>query len=381
MKLYGEISKTEAQDDGTVKVWGYASSSAVDSDGEIVTAEAMKAAIPDYMKFGAVREMHQDKAAGTAIEAEVQVDGRTYFGAHIVDSEAVKKVNAGVYKGFSIGGKVTGRDVLNKSTVTALKLVEISLVDRPANQEAIFTLVKFEDIDKLEKVDLKKYLGEQNHDAGWAIDALNTIYALYSKELSETKQSPDQITALKDVIEGLKTFIASEIKEPDDLSGMGVPVPAQDNITYAAKTDDILKAGAEISAKNKERAQAIHDHAVSLGASCSPDTEKSEGSDDLRKVQSENDDLKKQFQDLDTAHTDLKKTLHETTLELEKIKSEPVAPKVSLNDKGVTITKEQDGRTEGSLNDEIFVKDAHGNINEAATLIKLSHMNGGLTRH
>ena len=34
MKLYAEISKTEELDDGTVKVWGYASSSAVDSDGE-----------------------------------------------------------------------------------------------------------------------------------------------------------------------------------------------------------------------------------------------------------------------------------------------------------------------------------------------------------
>ena len=31
MKLYAEISKTESQDDGTIKVWGYASSEAIDS--------------------------------------------------------------------------------------------------------------------------------------------------------------------------------------------------------------------------------------------------------------------------------------------------------------------------------------------------------------
>ncbi len=62
-KLYAEIAKMEAQDDGTVKVWGYASSEAVDSDGEVIAAEAMKAAIPDYMKFGAVREMHGSNAA------------------------------------------------------------------------------------------------------------------------------------------------------------------------------------------------------------------------------------------------------------------------------------------------------------------------------
>ena len=141
-KLYAEIAKMEAQDDGTVKVWGYASSEAVDSDGEIIAAEAMKAAIPDYMKFGAVREMHGSNAAGTAIEINVEDDGRTFFGAHIVDPIAVTKVKTGVYKGFSIGGSVTARDELNKSQITGLKLTEISLVDRPANPDAVFTCYK-----------------------------------------------------------------------------------------------------------------------------------------------------------------------------------------------------------------------------------------------
>lgn len=141
-KLYAEIAKMEAQDDGTVKVWGYASSEAVDSDGEIIAAKAMKAAIPDYMKFGAVREMHGSNAAGTAIEINVEDDGRTFFGAHIVDPVAVTKVKTGVYKGFSIGGSVTARDELNKSQITGLKLTEISLVDRPANPDAVFTCFK-----------------------------------------------------------------------------------------------------------------------------------------------------------------------------------------------------------------------------------------------
>ena len=139
MRLYGSISKTEELSDGTIKVWGYASTEATDSDGETITADAMKAALPDYMKFGAVREMHQKSAAGTAIEASVEADGKTFFGAHIVDPVAVTKVRAGVYKGFSIGGSVTGRDDLNKSLITGIKLVEVSLVDRPANPEAVFT--------------------------------------------------------------------------------------------------------------------------------------------------------------------------------------------------------------------------------------------------
>jgi hypothetical protein len=142
-RIYANIEKVEEQDDGTLKVWGYASSGATDSDDEIVTPEAMKAALPDYMKFGAVREMHQASAAGTAIEASVdEATGKTAFGAHVVDPIAVKKVQTGVYKGFSIGGKVTERDPLNKKIIKGLNLIEVSLVDRPANPEAVFTMYK-----------------------------------------------------------------------------------------------------------------------------------------------------------------------------------------------------------------------------------------------
>lgn len=143
-KLYGEFEKVEEQEDGTLKVSGIASSEAVDSDGETITAEAMKAAIPDYMAFGALREMHTAWAAGTAIKCEVGADNRTYFEALVVDAEACKKVQTGTYKGFSIGGRVTKRDPLKKSTITGIKLVEVSLVDRPANPEAVFSMGKVE---------------------------------------------------------------------------------------------------------------------------------------------------------------------------------------------------------------------------------------------
>lgn len=160
--LYGEISKTEAAGDGTVKVYGYASSEAVDSDGEVIRAAAIKAALPDYLKFGAVREMHQPKAAGTAILAEVQGDGRLWFGAHVVDGEAIKKVNAGVYKGFSIGGRVTARDAANKAIITGLSLVEISLVDRPANPQAVFSCVKFDEASAGEEGEAVAKAGRRN---------------------------------------------------------------------------------------------------------------------------------------------------------------------------------------------------------------------------
>ena len=142
---FAEINAIKKNDDGTIVVSGFASSGATDSDDEVITPEAMAAAIPDYMKFGAVREMHGKSAAGTALEIAVEDDGRTSFSAHIVDPIAVKKVETGVYKGFSIGGTIKSRDTVNKSTITGLNLIEVSLVDRPANPEALITMFKAEE--------------------------------------------------------------------------------------------------------------------------------------------------------------------------------------------------------------------------------------------
>jgi hypothetical protein len=103
----------------------------------------MKAAIPDYMKFGAVREMHQPKAAGTALRIEVdETTKATNFEALVVDPVAVKKVQTGVYKGFSIGGKVTKRKQNDHTVIEQVQLTEISLVDRPANPEATIAMWK-----------------------------------------------------------------------------------------------------------------------------------------------------------------------------------------------------------------------------------------------
>lgn len=138
MRLYGAIQKVEPQSDGTVRVHGIATSEAVDDQGETVRADAIRAAIPEYMRFPALREMHQLSAAGTTLEAEVCEDGTTRIVAHVVDPVAVAKVKNQVYRGFSIGGRVTQREAGNPKTITGLVLNEISLVDRPANPEAIF---------------------------------------------------------------------------------------------------------------------------------------------------------------------------------------------------------------------------------------------------
>ncbi|MGC2411740.1 MAG: DUF6582 domain-containing protein [Stellaceae bacterium] len=134
MRFYWPIAKVDAEQR---MVWGYASTEAEDDQGETVTREALAAALDDYMRFANIREMHQPSAVGVAKEAAVDDKG-LYLGAKIVDGDAWEKVIEGVYKGFSIGGRVTARDPADRRLITALHLTEISVVDRPANPEAVF---------------------------------------------------------------------------------------------------------------------------------------------------------------------------------------------------------------------------------------------------
>lgn len=127
-------------------VEGIASSEVTDSQGEIVTIEAIKKALPDYMKFANIREMHQLSAVGKAISTEIdEINKALRLSCKVVDTNAWNKVKEGVYNGFSIGGAVLSK-VGNK--ITELVLTEISLVDRPANPTAIFDVIKVKGLAK-----------------------------------------------------------------------------------------------------------------------------------------------------------------------------------------------------------------------------------------
>lgn len=375
-KLYAEIAKMEAQDDGTVKVWGYASSEAVDSDGEIIAAEAMKAAIPDYMKFGAVREMHGSNAAGTAIEINVEDDGRTFFGAHIVDPVAVTKVKTGVYKGFSIGGSVTARDELNKSQITGLKLTEISLVDRPANPDAVFTCFKAdkpkddeetadkddESADKADETpddDAEKADGDKKDDKeddkkdeaekSASVELSESEIAILKAVLAKAEKPKDepvaksmwQVKSLADVLMSLKWLIEDA---------------AYDNIdeTVIAQIKESAGSLAEsLKALVASEADKLVD-GLAAKADKSDDLAKAESADELAKAQ---DALKKSNDALAKAQA-----------EIESLKKQAAPPKGSTK----AISKAEDNGEDPLNGFQPIVKN-DGSLDDVATLVKAAH--------
>jgi len=133
-------------------VSGFASLDNVDKQFDIVTTEASMSA---FAKFrGNIREMHQPSAVGKMIsfKEEKYFDPESkkfYKGIYVSTyiskgaSDAWEKVLDGTYTGFSIGGRMNKWDdayneELDKSIriIKDYDLVELSLVDSPANQFA-----------------------------------------------------------------------------------------------------------------------------------------------------------------------------------------------------------------------------------------------------
>lgn len=134
-KVFLPIAKVDKEKQ---TVSGYASTPTKDGDGEIVTLDAIRGALPDYMAWGNIREMHKLNAVGVAQEANIDTKG-LFLTAKIVDKAAWEKCLAGVYKGFSIGGRKVDK-VGNE--ITEIEMTEISIVDRPSNPDCSLSLAK-----------------------------------------------------------------------------------------------------------------------------------------------------------------------------------------------------------------------------------------------
>lgn len=121
-------------------VYGIAATEQEASDGLIVTLEALRDAWDDYMRFANVREMHQEIAAGTVQEYRFdELARQVEIGVKVSDPTTWQKVKEGALKGFSILGDIIAQV---GNVVSKLRLIEISLVDRPADEGALITLFR-----------------------------------------------------------------------------------------------------------------------------------------------------------------------------------------------------------------------------------------------
>lgn len=172
-------------------VEGYSYVNAWVGDGYNLTRQAMVAATTDYNRWGAVREMHQPSAVGRASgsvkilneqDAEEDVtlgviwdDKGALCRSLVVDPTAMVKLDTGVYKAYSVG---VAPVVMQGVDVIRCTWIENSLCDRPADPDALLTLIRSDTADMNAEVEVVQLVVKRSFAdsipllSSWAKDAV-----------------------------------------------------------------------------------------------------------------------------------------------------------------------------------------------------------------
>ncbi len=220
-------------------VSGFATLDNIDKQADIVTTDA---SVKAFSKFrGNIREMHQPTAVGKMISFKedkyFDPESKKFYSGVYVSTYISKgaqdtweKVLDGTLSGFSIGGKMNkwddGYDEKMDAKIRIIKdydLVELSLVDNPANQFAnVLSVEKVDGVDMIKGESLDTPIENVFWDAESGIVMLSENDA----EQSPTNGTPmqnigfvekndnektDMIKFLVDSAKGIKTEIKKEV--------------------------------------------------------------------------------------------------------------------------------------------------------------------------
>jgi hypothetical protein len=233
------IVKVE-KDGDTRRVYGLVTNDDLDSDDQIVDSDFARKAMAAWFSSAAnVRQMHATTLApaGKGVRLEDTPKGQ-YVESLIVEPTAVKLVDAGVYGGYSVGishpriirdNKARGGRIVDGS------IVEISLVDRPANYSAKFAVCKM---------------------AGGEIEYIGKAVML-DEGTSELAPAPDPRRTVKRIREGAHVTIHARNEYGDLTAYEGIVTKrlrtavALDCTRYSRNMGNIILADDDIEAAYK----------------------------------------------------------------------------------------------------------------------------------
>jgi hypothetical protein len=275
-----EIVKSERDEAGDLIVYGKATGPDLDLDQQIADPDWLKRAMPEWMQWGNLREMHQPIVAGIGLELD-GIGDDWWLKSRVVDESTAKKIEAGALKGYSIGiknAKVVRDALAPGGRINGGSIVEVSYVDRPCNPTAKTMIVKSlsgagaGDLRPVEAVEDESSVAPDDTavaDDGGAVEQPSPVVgsALASDEGSSGAAITNPVPADQPVVEPVTPPGDDSAKSVgrDVLRRVRRLVPSL--LTKAAPAEDIASAQECIAAIGRLIAEEAQDLAAGNGSS------------------------------------------------------------------------------------------------------------------
>ena len=242
-------------------VSGFATLDNVDKQGDIVSTDASLVAFKNFR--GNLREMHQPSAVGKVVSFKEDkyfdpTAKKFYSGVYVSAyvskgaQDAWEKVVDGTYSGFSIGGSIKKYDddyneEMDKSirVIKEYDLVELSLVDNPANQFAnIVSIEKVNGQTQLDgytsKMELENVFWDSENDIVLLSDQDTALSPTSGKPMQNIgfveKDDQDTADTIKFLVDSAKGINTSKMEKEED------PMAEEANVSEVAEvTEDVVE--------------------------------------------------------------------------------------------------------------------------------------------
>jgi hypothetical protein len=302
-------------------VSGFATLDNVDKQSDIVTTEA---SLNAFQKFrGNIREMHQPTAVGkmVAFKEDKYFDPETkkfyngvYVSAYVSKGaqDTWEKVLDGTLSGFSIGGKMNkwddGYDEKLESKIRIIKdydLVELSLVDNPANQFAnILSVEKVDGVDII-KGDLVNTVTE---NVFWDSESGIVLLSENESEASPTSGAPMQNIGFVEKTDNEKTEMIKFLV--DSAKGINTSKIIKEASPMNETTDTVVEDITEKSDDVVEESQVAPEADAAVEEPAAEEvTEKAEAVEETPEVVEEPAEEVSKSDDVTEAVAEIKNTL------------------------------------------------------------------------
>ncbi|WP_404711750.1 hypothetical protein [Sphingomonas sp. MMS24-J13] len=293
--VYGHFDETP---DRAGEVFDYAS-----SKPHIAAWSGGIAKASDGKSYGNIRAQHGRNACGKLVDISFDDElKKVGFVAKIVDDDEWRKVEEGVYTGFSPGGRYAKRWQDGAVKRYTADVRELSIVDVPCNPAATFTMIKADGAEEPVRFILAKAY-EPGNDA-----TLDRAAAL--------AQAAGRAGRRNDFVAKARAELIAENAD-EALAKMADAPPPDDASTAAPAT--------ESGTSDADQIQSIHDNAVCLGAVCTP-AEK----DALAAIVADRDRLAKAVEESAPRVEALTERLTQALAEIEMLRRQPQPAKGQL---------------------------------------------------